>query len=192
MSLGRAFGTNLTNIPSKIPYVKADPERIAVWKKKLEPYEKTFKIGICWAGAARHHRDRERSMRLEMWAPWKQVPNVTWISLQKGPPTSDPGRQQFPMIDHTNDLKTFADTAALMENLDLVISVDTSIVHLAGALGKPVWTLCPYLPDWRWLLNRDDSPWYPSMRLMRQSKINDWSDVIDRIGRQLAEVARKK
>ncbi len=192
MSLGRAFGTNITNIPNKTPYIKADPERIAVWKKKLEPHEGTFKIGVTWAGAARHHRDRERSMRLEMWAPWKQIPGITWVSLQKGPSVNDPGRAAFPMIDHTSDLKTFADTAALMENLDLVISVDTSIVHLAGALGKPVWTLIPYLPDWRWMLNRDDSPWYPSMRLMRQTSMNDWSPTIDQVGRELRETVTRK
>ncbi|HEX8521280.1 MAG TPA: tetratricopeptide repeat protein [Tepidisphaeraceae bacterium] len=185
MSLGRAFKTTVNNIPNAVPYLHAKPEKVAYWREKLRAQEGTFKIGITWAGAARHHRDRERSMKLEHWMPLKSIPGVTWVSLQKGPPVNDPARANFPMVDHTEEINTFADTAALMENLDLVLSVDTSIVHLAGALGRPVWTFMPYLPDWRWLLDREDSPWYPTMKLFRQKVINEWSDPVQRVEQEL-------
>jgi tetratricopeptide (TPR) repeat protein len=189
MSLGRVFATDADNIPRKVPYLRADTASIAYWREKLRPQDGTLKVGIAWAGAARHHRDRERSMKRSMFAPLRALPEVSFFSLQKGPPANE-SADRFPLIDHTNDLKTFADTAAMMENLDLIISVDTSVVHLAGALGKPIWTMIPFLPDWRWLLEREDTPWYPTMRLFRQNKANDWSDVVDRLLESLRRFER--
>ncbi len=192
MSLGGIFRTRLDNIPANVPYLSADSQRIAAWKQRLSEYDSTFKVGIVWAGAKRHHRDRERSIQLKDWLPLKQVEGVTWFNLQKGPSANDPTRKDFPLIDYANELNTFADTAALVENLDLVICVDTAIAHLAGALARPVWTLIPYLPDWRWLLNRQDSLWYPTMKLFRQSQIGGWQDVIRRVSECLMERVEAK
>jgi hypothetical protein len=129
-------------------------------------------------------------MKRDMLAPLLDVPDVTFISLQKGPPASEPGGDKFPLVDHTADLKTFADTAALIENLDLVISVDTAVVHLASALARPIWSLIPFLPDWRWLLDREDTPWYPTMRLFRQPTANDWPGVVERLVQALRAFPR--
>ena len=143
-----------------------------------------MRIGIVWAGNPNHKNDRRRSIDPLLLAPLAQIPGARWFSLQKdSSPAKDAG-----FASHLGaELADFADTAAAIENLDLVISVDTAVAHLAGALGKPTWTLLPFAPDWRWLLDRDDSPWYPTMRLFRQPEPGDWTAVISAVAAALKE-----
>jgi tetratricopeptide (TPR) repeat protein len=149
-----------------------------------------LKVGLAWAGRPTHGDDRKRSIRLSQLAPLAQISGVTFFSLQKGDPAAESANPLAGMqlIDCAPDLHDFADTAALISQLDLVIAVDTAVAHLAGALGKPVWVLLPFKPDWRWLLNRNDSPWYPTMRLFRQSGRREWNEVIEEVCRALAEI----
>ena len=142
-----------------------------------------FKVGIAWQGNPGHKRDRQRSVPLHAFAPLAGVPEVRLVSLQKGT-----GREQLQgladclqVLDLVDALEDFADTAALMSNLDLVITVDTAVAHLAGAMSIPVWVALPIVPDWRWMLQREDSPWYPTMRLFRQTAWGDWTGVFERL-----------
>jgi ADP-heptose:LPS heptosyltransferase len=142
-----------------------------------------FKVGLAWAGNPTHGNDRNRSLSLANLCPLAQVSGVRFFSLQKGEAATEartppPGME---LVDWMQDMKDFADTAALIANLDLVIAVDTAVAHLAGALATPVWTLLPFNPDWRWLLEREDSPWYPTMRLFRQPKIVGWDEPVRQI-----------
>lgn len=190
LSLAGLFGTTLENIPASMPYLRADPSDAQRWRDILKS-DRNLKIGLVWAGRPAHPNDRNRSAPVESLTPFSQVQGVSFYSLQKsGParPKSDPP-SGFPMIDLTNDLKDFADTAAFIANLDLIVSVDTSVAHLAGAMGKPVWTLLPFVADWRWMLDRADTPWYPTMRLFRQPSPGDWNDVIRRITGALKPLA---
>ncbi len=188
LSLPRAFATTLANIPNIVPYLQADAEDARRWQRRLADHCSIVKVGLVWAGKAAHKNDRNRSMKLARLAPLAQAPGVLFFSLQKGeaavegktPPAS------LELIDWTEELKDFADTAALIANLDLVIAVDTAVAHLAGAMGKPVWTLLPFVPDWRWMLERKDSPWYPSMRLFRQPSLGDWDSVVTRVAEALS------
>jgi tetratricopeptide (TPR) repeat protein len=192
MSLPLAFRTTLETIPAAIPYLHADPERSAEWKRRLAALPGR-KIGLVWAGAPRHadpHSkavDRRRSITLRHYAPFAAIPGVSLISLQKGEAAAQARTPPGGMVLHdwTDELLDFADTAALIEALDLVISVDTSVAHLAGALGKPVWVLNRYDLCWRWLRDRSDSPWYPSARLFQQRTPGDWSGVIDEVAAAL-------
>ena len=185
MSLPRAVGTTLETIPAVTPYLTADPADVADWRARLAGLA-GLRVGLCWAGGRssliKIAVDRRRSVTLDTLAPLGAVSGVHFISLQIGPPAAEAARPPPGMAlhDFTEDLHDFADTAALIENLDLVISVDTSVVHLAGALGKPVWLLNRFDTCWRWLQNRDDSPWYPSLRQFRQSTSGDWPSVIGR------------
>jgi tetratricopeptide (TPR) repeat protein len=187
MTLPLAFKTDLNSIPASIPYLAADAALSEPWKERLDSDNRGRRTGLVWAGASRHTNDRNRSIRLSQFAPLASVPNAVFFSLQKG----DAAKQTPPpgMIwrDFTADIADFADTAALLENLDLVITVDTSVAHLAGAMGKPVWLLLPFVPDWRWFLLREDSPWYPTMRLFRQATRGDWADVMNRVSEALKE-----
>lgn len=188
LSLPRIFGTNLSNIPANKPYLHAAPELSAKWSQRLAD-KPGRKIGLAWAGRPQHRLDRLRSIPLEALSPITSIPGIRFISLQKGP-AAEKARDtnpRFDLLDRTDDLTDFADTAALIDNLDLVITVDTSIAHLAGAMGKPVWVLLQYVPDWRWMLDRMDSPWYPTMRLFRQSKLNNWAQPIDQLAQALRE-----
>jgi Flp pilus assembly protein TadD len=192
MSLPAIFGTTLETIPPRVPYLQADAEQVVRWKKELAADSHRFKVGLAWAGNPTHVNDRNRSISLAALAPLATVQGVSFYSLQKG----DAGKQAkaspgLHLIDRTDDLKDFADTAALVANLDLVICVDTAVAHLAGALGKPVWTLLPFTTDWRWLLKREDCPWYPSMRLFRQPGRGDWGSVIKRVGEALVVSVKK-
>jgi lipoprotein NlpI len=182
LSLPRIFRTTLSTVPARIPYLSADSELRARWGEPLRGIPE-LKVGISWRGSAEHKRDRQRSVPLLAFAPLEGVPGVRLVSLQKGP-----GREQLSdqseclhVLDMADQLEDFADTAALMSNLDLVITVDTAVAHLAGALGIPVWVALPLVPDWRWLLEREDSPWYPSMRLFRQTAWGDWTAVFERL-----------
>lgn len=193
MSLPLTFGTTLQSIPRSVPYVYPDAAMVEGWRKDLARDTNRFKVGLVWAGNPAHHNDLNRSLPLASLAPLAQVSGVSFYSLQKGaagqqakdPPPS------LRIIDHTSALNDFADTAALISNLDLVIAVDTAVAHLAGALGKPVWTMLPFMPDWRWMLDREDSPWYPTMRLFRQLSIGDWASVIRQVTTALHDLVQR-
>jgi tetratricopeptide (TPR) repeat protein len=179
LSLGHLFGTTLENIPGKAPYLSADQAAVEAWGKRI-PKDDRVKIGLCWSGSPKHLQDWVRSLSPEDLVPLSQVADAWYCSLQKtaDPQTANKLPETLPITDWTAELTDFAETAGLIANLDLVISCDTAVAHLAGAMGKPVWLLLPYVPDWRWLLDRDDSPWYPTMRLFRQTKPGDWRSPI--------------
>jgi len=187
MSLPHALGTDLNSIPRKIPYLSVDPDKISEWKKFLGPRKKT-RIGLAWSGRKTHQNDHNRSISLELLRPILQLPHE-FHSLQTEYRSDDLKvlNQITSLTRHDDVIEDFADTAALVECLDLVITVDTSIAHVAGALGKPVWILIPYSPDFRWMLKRLDSPWYPTAKLFRQKTRNDWSSVIEDVLNQLRE-----
>jgi hypothetical protein len=183
-SLPRIFGTTLATIPQNIPYMHADPAKIERWRARMTGTN-TKKIGLVWAGRPTHRGDRERSLPLAALADLPALPGIQWFSLQKGDAAQQARTAPFELTDWTNELIDFSDTAALIANLDLVISVDTSVAHLAGAMGKPVWVLLPFVPDWRWLLERGDSPWYPTMRLFRQTTSGDWQTPLAQLHKAL-------
>ncbi len=185
LSLPLAFGTKLETIPAwPEGYLKAPAEEVAAWAQRLPAGRR--RIGLAWSGSTLHHNDALRSIPLAKLTPLFHSGDV-WVSLQKGPRDSDrPALEASGIFDPTAELGDFADTAALISALDLVITVDTSVAHLAGALGKPVWVMLPFSPDFRWLLRREDSPWYPSMRLFRQRRPGDWEDVVARLNAVLA------
>ncbi|MGD0461132.1 MAG: tetratricopeptide repeat-containing glycosyltransferase family protein [Tepidisphaeraceae bacterium] len=181
MSLPLTFGATAQTIPAKVPYLAVPADRIAAWRQRLG--DAPLGVGLVWAGGPQYSDDSRRSMRLEHFAPLAAVKSARFHLLQKGPAASQaatppPGMD---LVNWAADLHDFVETAALITNLDLVISVDTSVAHLAGALGKPVWVLLPFVPDWRWMLNRDDSPWYPTMRLFRQPAAGDWATPIAQV-----------
>jgi Flp pilus assembly protein TadD len=186
LSLPRQFATRLKNIPCQIPYLHAEPELVERWSRRLEPYRSQLKVGLVWAGRQVHMSDGDRSIKLAQLAPLASVGLDAFFSLQKGSPAGQSPPDGMNLIDWTGDLEDFAGTAALIANLDLVITVDTAVAHLAGAMGKPVWVLLLCVSDWRWLLDREDSPWYPTMRLFRQPAIGDWESPI----RAVAEALR--
>ena len=191
LSLPGIFKTNISNIPCKIPYLSVKNKDITYWKKKLISYN-GFRVGIVWAGCSRqtnkdnYETDKLRSMTLKQFEPLFCIPNIHFFNLQKD--ASKDQLKDFPaarIIDFMDEVDNFMDTAALISNLDLVIAVDTSIVHLVGALGKPVWMLSRYDGCWRWLLNRNDSPWYPTMKIYHQSNKREWGEVINHIRQDL-------
>ncbi|MFB9124886.1 glycosyltransferase family 41 protein [Paraburkholderia dipogonis] len=187
LSLPLAFKTGLDSIPSTTPYLYADPEAAGQWRERLHaPADARLKVGLVWAGGNRPHvaelrkNDARRSIAFARLAPLLDVPNVQFFSLQKGPAAQqlESDVRSKHVIDYTEELDDFADTATLVANLDLVISVDTSTAHLAGALDKPVWILNRFDTCWRWMLERTDTPWYPRARLFRQPVLGDWDSVI--------------
>lgn len=178
LSLPLVMGTRLDSIPADVPYLHADAERSGRWREKLAEHSSKLKIGLAWAGRPTHLKDRFRSIALEKMAALTDIPDALFVSLQKGAESPKTGVE---LLDLAAELTDFADTAGLIDNLDLVISVDTAVAHLAGAMGKPVWVLLPYVPDWRWMLEREDSLWYPTMKLFRQPKIGDWESPVQRI-----------
>jgi len=191
-SLPQVFGTTLSTIPGTTPYIHADSQIAARWKARIE--DGKFNVGLVWAGSPAHRNDRRRSMSLEMLSALSTLGGVQLYSLQKGPAAEQVEQLagKIKVIGWTEELIDLADTAGLIANLDLVIAVDTSVAHLSGAMGKAVWTLLPAAPDWRWLLDRSDSPWYPSMRLFRQDRPGDWVGVIGRVKRELGEMLEKR
>jgi Tfp pilus assembly protein PilF len=189
MSLPGLLGTTLQRIPADVPYLRAEPDGMAHWAKELSPHELGLKVGLAWAGRPSHTRDRTRSIPLKHFAPLAAIKNARWISLQKGEAARQPPPAGMPLVDLTDRLTDFADTAALIANLDLVICVDTAAAHLAGAMGKPVWVLIPFAPDWRWLMHRERSPWYPTMRLFRQQRPDDWDRAIAQVAKELRNVS---
>jgi len=179
MSLPLAFNTTLETIPARVPYLAASPDKIASWRQRLSWTE--IKVGVAWAGNPNFPKDRDRSMRLKNMLPLFQVKGIKYVSLQKDLRPGDKEELEGnPEIARFHrEIHDFEDTAAIMMSLDLVITVDTSVANLAGALGRPVWVLLGSNPDWRWLLDRGDSPWYPTARLFRQAKRGDWGAVVD-------------
>ncbi|MFM8331524.1 MAG: tetratricopeptide repeat protein [Candidatus Methylumidiphilus sp.] len=186
LSLPLAFGTTLDTIPADPGYLAAAPERIDAWRAKLGATELP-RIGLAWSGNTAHINDRARSIPLAQFARLAAGP-AQFISVQQEVRDSDnPTLQAHPEIAHFGgDLTDFGETAALIANLDLVVTIDTSVAHLAAAMGKPTWLLLAFMPDWRWLLDRDDSPWYPTVRLFRQPGLGDWDGAIANAGRALA------
>jgi Flp pilus assembly protein TadD len=182
LSLPERFGTELATIPTPAPYLRADPTRAERWRRRLDG---DFRVGLVWAGRPEHVKDRERSIALAAFAPLCAVPGVRFYALQKGPADQDIDASGLPITALGEDLFDFAETAAAVMALDLVIGVDTAVMHLAGALGKPGWVLLSKVPDWRWLRDRTDTPWYDTLRLYRQTKLGDWDEVIDRATQDL-------
>jgi Flp pilus assembly protein TadD len=189
LSLPGVLGTALESIPANVPYLFAEPERIARWRRECSGL-KGFTVGIAWQGR-QVMGDEYRSMPLACFEPLARVEGVQLVSLQRGQGSEQlaPLSERLKIVDLAESLDqqgdAFVDTAAVMMNLDLVVTSDTSIAHLAGALGVPVWVALSYAPDWRWLLNRTDSPWYPTMRLFRQSRLGQWEDVFAEIAAEL-------
>jgi tetratricopeptide (TPR) repeat protein len=185
-SLPLALATRLDTIPSAMSYLAPDPAFAEAWENRLGPRDRP-RVGLAWSGNPKHTNDRNRSIPLRMLSGLLDI-DATFVSLQKDPRADDSAalRERNDIVDLTAHLSDFAQTAALVSRLDLVITVDTGIAHLAGALGRPTWVLLPHLPDFRWLLDRDDSPWYPTMRLFRRQESLDYAEVIDRVRTALA------
>jgi Tfp pilus assembly protein PilF len=181
-SLPGIFGTTPTTVPGRVPYLFADPALVAEWRQQWASLQ-GFKIGIVWQGNPKHSGDRWRSVPLSAFAPITALGGIHLFSLQMGAGCEQiPSfAERFPLVDLSGSLRDFMDTAAVLMNLDLVITVDTAVAHLAGALGVPVWLALPWPAEWRWLLEREETPWYPSMRLFRQTKRGDWESVFTRI-----------
>lgn len=192
MSLPMLFKSNLNNIPNQIPYLNTNINLQPELKEKLNTND--FKIGITWKGNPDYPEDKNRSTTFDKFKSLTDKfkllkPEVKIFSLQKGNASNQLNDPEI--ISLSNYINDFADTASIIKQLDLVISIDTSVAHLAGALGKPIWTLLSFIPDWRWMLNRKDSPWYPSIRLFRQPKLGDWDSVFEDVFIELKNLLRE-
>ncbi|MFM0662535.1 tetratricopeptide repeat protein [Paraburkholderia sediminicola] len=190
MSVPSCVGTELSTIPAEVPYMFADKTKIKAWRKRVDAAGKAKrKVGLVWSGSPTFGNDRYRSMALADLSALSKLENIAWYPLQKGPAHAQliDAPEVFRAHDFTADLHNFDDTAALIMNLDLVIAVDTGVAHLAAALGKPVWVLLPANSDWRWLEERSDSPWYPAMKLFRQTLLGDWPTVVAEVAKALED-----
>jgi tetratricopeptide (TPR) repeat protein len=190
MSLPLALGTTLENIPAHVPYLFAPMDALEAAHKLSWPAAK-LKIGIAWTGNSSHPKNRYRSVPLELLETVFDIDGAQFYSLQMGPAEKELAARKLPVTDLAPVTGDMADTAAQMAYLDLVITIDTSMAHLAGALGKSVWVLLSYAPDWRWLMDREDSPWYPTARLFRQPTQGDWNSVIARVRKELVELVKR-
>jgi tetratricopeptide (TPR) repeat protein len=190
LSLPRLFKTRLETIPAKVPYLRPPAPALARWTARLSALQ-GLKVGLVWAGNPKHTNDMRRSLELAMLAPVLSVPGTSFVSLQVGPRAGDlkKARNRPRIEDLSQSLTDFTESAAAIAALDLVITVDTSVAHLAGGLGKPVWVLLPWVTDWRWMIEREDNPWYPTMRLFRQTRGENWDRNIARMVKDLAAVA---
>lgn len=195
-SLPYLFQTKVDTIPAEVPYLKADPARIAYWRERFAAQlPRGRRIGLAWTGRPTHPNDRRRSLPLSRLRTIAVAggDRAAFVSLQKPMPAADLDVMPLfrGMTDISEDLKDFGETAAVIENLDMVVTVDTSMGHLAGALAKPAWIMLPKAADWRWMLNRSDSPWYPTVRLFRQHYPGAWDDLLGEVSRALrAELTR--
>jgi hypothetical protein len=197
LDLPRLFDTRLETIPAGAPYLTPDPKRLATWRRwfdDLHPRQGALRVGLVWAGNPSFARDRLRSPGLAPLLPLLELPGLRWFGLQVGAGRRDLADRSMPdrFVDLGRDLRDFADTAAALSELDLVITSCTATAHLAGALGRPTWVMLPVTPDWRWLLGRDDSPWYPTVRLFRQTSAGDWGAVVDRLAATLTALPRER
>jgi hypothetical protein len=190
MSLPAVLGTTVDTIPAQVPYLHADPAAVRAWRARLPA--RGLKVGITWSGNPRHTNDQNRSMSLATFRALAAA-GCHFVSLQ--PQLAPADREVLASwpeaMDAGRDLRDFAATAALVEALDLVVTVDTSVAHLAGALARPVWILLPHVPDWRWMLEREDSPWYPTARIYRQGPDRAWPAVLARVRADLARLAEE-
>jgi hypothetical protein len=197
MSLPAVFRTTIETVPWPGAYLEEDPA-LAVKKGEelhsLRSSQGSLRVGIAWAGNPNYKADRQRSVKLSTLLPLLRTPDITWISLQKGPPAEElaalPG--DLTVHDGSSRDRDLAETAALLSTLDLVITTDTCIAHLAGAMAKPVWILLPYLADWRWMQRTETTPWYPTARLFRQSAPGDWTEVLFRVQHELIQLYANK
>jgi hypothetical protein len=194
MSLPAVFGTTVETVPWPGAYLGAD-SNLALEKRWRTPYVRpdtgqSLRVGVCWAGNPRYRADHRRSIELKTLLPLLRVPGITWISLQKGPAaeqlTALPG--DVFVWDGSSLDRDLAETAAMISTLDLVVTSDTCIAHLAGAMGKPVWILLPHLADWRWMQQTETTPWYPTARLIRQRAPGDWAGVVQRVVAELIQL----
>jgi FKBP-type peptidyl-prolyl cis-trans isomerase 2 len=183
LSLPFIFGTKLETIPAKIPYISANPATVQKWQDRIESVTSAARIGLVWAGNPKLKFGHSRSCPFEAFSSLAELDDIIFYSLQKGEPSghATDSPKGMKLVDYTEDIHDFSDTAAIISNMDLIISVDTAVAHLAGALGKPVWILLPFVPDWRWMKDREDSPWYPTMRLFRQPSSGDWRSVMKHV-----------
>jgi len=190
--LPRLAGTRPDNVPSPIPYLRPDPKRVAHWAARLDGLVPPGlrRIGVIWAGRPAHNNDRNRSLHLPDLAPLGRLPGVALIALQKGPRTGQAGGWygRAPLVNVGAEIVDYEDTMAILATIEQLVTVDTSVAHLGGAMGRPVRVMLPFAPDWRWLLGRADTPWYPTMRLYRQDAPHRWQDVLASVARDLAEM----
>jgi tetratricopeptide (TPR) repeat protein len=194
-SLPRAFATRLETIPADVPYLSAEPERIEFWRQKMA--SEGLKIGLCWRGSQDFRVDPRRSIPPSALQPLAALPGVELFALHMDVAADELPAEVAAKVRIFGDgfdrgPDAFVDTAAVMANLDLIVTCDTSIAHLAGALGRPVWMALRHIAEWRWLIERDDSPWYPAMRLMRATAGDDWHELFERIAGEIAVLAQKK
>ncbi|MGU3494198.1 hypothetical protein ACLBXM_09165 [Xanthobacteraceae bacterium A53D] len=186
MSLPHVTGLTFDDLPGPVPYLSPDPKRVEIWRKRLAKLPRPL-VALVWAGRPTHANDANRSMRLADFAPLAGL-GLTFLAVQKGPRAADavipPAGLNIVSLDR--QIQSFEDTAAILAIADVLVSVDSAPVHLAGALGRPAWVMLPFVPDWRWLLQRSDTPWYPSLRLFRQPALGDWGSVIREVGDALA------
>jgi hypothetical protein len=191
LSLPALFGTTPENLPAAVPYLAAEPDRVETWRQRLEGVA-AFRVGVCWQGNRFLRGDRHRSFPLASLAPLAAVPGVRLVSLQKGPGADQLKAARLAVVDLGDELDPppggFRDTAALLKSLHLVVSCDSAVAHLAGAMGVPVWLALSTMPDWRWLLGRADTPWYSSVRLFRQERLGDWAGVFAQMAAELGNL----
>lgn len=196
MSLPMVMGLKLTDLPGAIPYLSVDRGQMQKWRRRLDKLPRPI-VALVWAGRPNHTNDAKRSMTLEALAPLGAVEGCSFISIQKGPRAGDANNPPpgLSLLNLDSEIADFDDTAAILSIADLLISVDSSPIHLAGALNRPAWVMLPYLSEWRWLTEREDSPWYPSLRLFRQQSAGDWAGLVQRLAISLkgfAEETKKK
>lgn len=191
LSLPNVFGTELGTIPADVPYIQAPADRIAKWRDRI-PRTEPLRVGLCWSGNPEVKIDARRSIGLARLAPLLSVAGVQFVSLHREvrPEHAEALRSLPQLLHFGEEISDFADTAAVISELDLVISSDTAVLHLAGAMGKPLWILTSLSPDWRWLLQREDSPWYPTAKLYRQPRMDDWESVIERVRGDLMQLVQ--
>ena len=189
LSVPAAFGTTLNTIPKNVPYLSASKGATDVWGQRATEGREGLRVGLAWSGRTTDLAGRLKSMKLATLAALGSVPNVTFYSLQKWDPNQEAaaGAGGMKIVDLTPKIFDFSDSAALMANMDLIITVDTAVAHLAGAMGLPAWVMLPFSADFRWLIGREDSPWYPSLRLFRQPRAGDWVSVVERVAAELRD-----
>ena len=193
-SLPMIFRSTESTIPEKKSYLSPSPKLVRKWKKFLDKSsdKKLYRVGIVWAGNPKHHNDHNRSIPFRLLKKLLDITPLTWVSLQTGDRSQDLHQTYRIVLDVSKELRDYNETAAMVQNLDLVITVDSSVAHLAGALGKPTWVLLPFAPDWRWQLDREDCPWYESVRLFRQEKVGNWMDVLLRVRSELQNLIKNR
>lgn len=194
LSLPVIFNTGNETIPPPVPYLPASRSVSAVWQEALEKIDqgKRYRVGVVWAGHPKHLNNKKRSISFAIFRNLLDISQVSWVNLQVGPRAEDLAGTSGEVINFSAQLVDFMETAGLVETLDLVITVDTAMAHLAGTMGKRTWILLPFDPDWRWQLDREDSPWYPTVRIFRQRKLGDWQEVVARVKKALQDELIRK